>query len=69
MLQQVVPGGRLLSLSLPVPSIQTSLLTLSVSADNVALVTNASPARILSAQASELSAAAQLSELPTSSRS
>lgn len=43
-------GGVQLSLNLPLTSIKTSLLTLSVAADNITFTTNRSPARIVSTQ-------------------
>lgn len=44
-------SGLQLSLNLPVPGIKTSLLTLSVAADDVKLVVNSSPANITRVQA------------------
>ena len=43
-------GSLWLSLNLPLPFIKSSLVTLSVAADDVQLVVNRAPARILSAK-------------------
>eukprot|EP00887_Chlorella_sp_A99_P005310 scaffold1.g5310.t1 len=44
MVASQIPGGLQLSLSLPIATVKTSLLTITVKADDVVLVTNRSPA-------------------------
>lgn len=44
------PGTNQVSLNLPLASTKTSLVTLSVAADNLVFTTNRSPAKLVSTQ-------------------